>query len=284
MSTETTPTLKLSRATIEVLRWCGRLRPGLFIEAGSRVRSENTPKSTRLEARLAQAFPCSWGIANLKEVLPYLHEGVEVRFESDRCVQLREGRTSLQLVNEPETAVPVPRSETRPPESEESFFLHADDVYELKKLIKHGRRKAGHKKPLGRNSYHPGIVVLDSTNSDGSLRIHYYPDREDLRADHASVVAARRHTLMPSVETVCRSSWWVAISVNNLALAEGSYRVSIEPRGIVRFYWLSDDVSLCIVVEQSLSRVDGVSLYKPATNVSVRPTLLIAASDQKGGC
>jgi hypothetical protein len=241
--------LKLSTATVDVLRWCGKVNRGLSIAAGSRIASINRGRSAVLEANVGEVFPCDWTIADLREVLPYLHEGTEISFDVAEVVQIRRSaRASLQLANKPETPCGRPPQRKDGYQFDETFFLHADDVFELNELIK--RKRKG--RPL---------VVLESANPDRVLRIHYDPLGMDSPQDaDLSRTRARWHTITPSPPTILGSQWSVQIRADNLQLAEGSYSVSFTRSGRSRFSWLSGDVALYVAIEESRSSVDGTCL------------------------
>jgi len=206
---------------------------------------------------VAEEFPCQWGISDLEELLSHLRESTDVTFNPDNSVQLRNENRCLELVNEPEVAIFCPPNKPIVASYDETFFLHADEAYEIRKLVKRLGSQPGSKRRNGTPPPAP-VIVFDSTNSERSLRIHYYPGGREAMADGDSMgTPVQKYTISPTPETILNHRWRIAFTARNLLLKEGSYQVSICRRGLAGFSWMSGDVTLYTAIENSLSSLDG---------------------------
>jgi hypothetical protein len=248
--------MKLSRSTIDIFRWCQMLQPGLFIRPGSSIRSITKNKSTLLDAKTAEEFPCNWGISQLSEVLPHLRESTEITFQPDNSVRLRNGSMVLDLVNEPEAMIFCPPNKPIGGDYDETFFLHADEAYELRKLVKRLGNQPGSKRLKGKSPPQP-VIVFDSNNSERSLSIHYYGGgRHAVRDGDSNGTLVQKYTIAPTPDTILDRRWRIAFTARDLQLNEGSYQVSICRRGLARFAWMSGDVTIYVGIDNTLSRLD----------------------------
>jgi hypothetical protein len=266
--------LKLSTQTIEILRWCDKLQPGLLIRPGSRICSISSNKAVILDANVAETFPCRWGISDLRPVISQLSEATEITFRTNSLVELRQGNTCSELPNVSPEEILAPPDKPLRLQDDETFFLHADDAYELRNLVKTGR--AGPLRSwriVNRRTAPAPIIVFDSTERDQLLRFQLHSS-----GFSRDVVKRRRPTLehsltvAPQTDIPMKAKWRITFHARNLQLAAGAYEVSFARRGIARFRWLLGDVALFVSIESLLSSVDGEPLHSNAPVIIDSPT------------
>jgi hypothetical protein len=194
-------------------------------------------------------FTCSWGIGNLRDVVSNISDSTDIQFLPGDAVHLWDNNKCTQLINEPASDFFLPPNGITA-DWNESFFLHADDVYAIRMLLKGLRIKEP--KHVGRRKPTPHLV-FDSNNPERLLRIHYYAagsKTPDARQVPGAVI---RSTISPHTDIILGMPLWLVVDARCVQLIEGSYEVGISLKGALKFSWLSADVSLYIVCSCGLT-------------------------------
>src|SRR5207248_6544108 len=108
--------MKLSKQTIQVLKWCSLVQDDIYIEPGRVLDTISRSKGTRLHAVIPDEFPMPWGIQDFGSVARHLDEDTEINLDDPAVVRLSSGRNTVtfkqvpkNLILRPTGGVPTPK-------------------------------------------------------------------------------------------------------------------------------------------------------------------------------
>ncbi len=231
-------TMTLSRRTLDILKLCKAIQPGLLINAGSRISTVSHNKCTLLHATVKEKFPRPWAISSLQDTLGYLSEGTVLSFDDFDSVQLRNGRATARVpYGDPRTVFCPPKKTFKPLTFQERITLSATDVRLLNKWIRIAARSD------------IGFIVLDSTGTDRVASIRLCNGSND-----------REHEIQLELtnEQRLQRCWRFVLDSWNLYLLEEDYYVDLAPEGLCRFSNTVGDTTLYVSAEQKHSTVDNL--------------------------
>lgn len=224
--------MKVSKQTIDLLHWCSRIQEDLFIEAGSRLRTISQNKAILFEANVREVFPRSFPVRKLTRCLPYINESTEISFDDPSYMELRNGRILTKVPSVDERLILKPPSKTIGISAyNESFFIHSDDVYELRRL-KCDRT----------------VVEFHAAGPGSRIQIDYFDVGE---ADDPAPI---RHSMDTMKSQFARQTFRARLKLSNLSIAEGSYQLDLAAVGVAKFTWLTGDATVWIAIEASHSQ------------------------------
>ncbi len=224
--------MKLSKQTIDLLHWCSRIEEDLLIEPGNRLRTISRNKATLLEGYVRETFPTRFAVQNFTRCLPCIYETTEISFDDPSYMGLRNGRILTKAPSADERLIFRPPSKNITfSKYNESFFLHSDDVYEL-------RRLKGDKT----------VVEFHASDPGAPIQIDYF---DVGKADDPPPI---RHTMETIKPQFARQQFRARIKLRNLTILDGSYQLELAAAGFAKFTWLHGDVALWIATEASHSQ------------------------------
>jgi hypothetical protein len=223
--------MKLSKQTIDLLHWCSRIQEDLLIEPGNRLRTISRNKATLLEGNVRETFPTRFAVQGFTRCLAYIDETTEISFDDPTYIGLRNGRILTKVPSVDEVLVFKPPSKSIAiSKYDESFFLHSDDVYEL-------RRLKGDKT----------VVEFHASDPRDKIRIDYFEVGE------AGDPPPIRHTMETVKPQFARQQFRARFKLPNLKLFEGSYQLAFSAAGCSKFTWLHGNVLVWIAIEAAHS-------------------------------
>jgi hypothetical protein len=242
--------MKLSKNTIDVLRWYARTQDRLRIVPGNRITGVGgeklTGKGTRryahlnggrskhvfFDAQVPDFFPVDCGIPSVKRLLKCIAENTEVSFDVPGRIELRDGRGRISLATE-DVLFFSNRNYYKTLSYSQSLFLHHDDVFALRRLkLKNGR------------------VELSAATANSNVRIICY---------EAGVEGSVQHDFELRVPQTWSNDLSIVFKHSALILSEGSFNVDFSECGVGRFRWLHGEVTLYVQFEKTLSSFGAAS-------------------------
>jgi hypothetical protein len=238
--------MKLSQQTIDVLRWCSHIQKDLLIEPGNRLRTISSNKATLLEANIRETFPARFAVRDFSRCLAFLDETTDVMFDDPTYLGLRNGRVLSKVPSSEEALVfKPPSTNIKISQFDESFFLHSDDVYEL-------RRLKGDKV----------LIEFHASGPDDKIRIDHFEIGES--GDPTPL----RHTMEMVKTHFAKQRFRARFKLRNIKLVEGSYQLAFSAAGVCRFNWLHGDAVVWIAIEAAHSYFGEPPPLKP----TIEPT------------
>jgi hypothetical protein len=219
--------MKLSEATIEILKNYATLNPSIQFRKGSEL-ATITPTSTVLsKSRVVESFPFDLAISDLNKFLAKisLYKDSELSFEPDRVVfKSTDGRRSDYIkYSSPKVMILPPDKELTLDDPEHEFDLSAEDLLWQ-------RKSAG-------ISGSPYMIF----HGDGKKVYIRSTDVKDDSSDHSQTEIGK-----------CKGKFTYVIKIENWKMLEGNYRVKLK-KGLSKFEHTEKPVEYYVAIEDNLS-------------------------------
>lgn len=223
--------MKLSEATIEILRNYATLNQSLMFRKGS-VLTTITPTSTVLSiARVVESFPFDFAIYDLNKFLAKqsLYKDCELEFESDRVVfKSADGRRSDYIkYSSPKVMILPPDKKISLDDPDYEFELSAED-------LQWQRKSAG-------ISGSPFMIFRGENKK-------IYIQSTDVKDDSSDLSSTEIGKT--------KSDFKCVIKIENWKMLDGNYRVKIRGgtgKGLSKFEHTEKPVEYYLAIEQNLS-------------------------------
>lgn len=217
--------MKISPATIAVLRNFSSINQNLMVKAGSTVTTKTVSKNLFASANVDTVFPQDFGIYNTAQWLGILSLFSDPEIElSERSMTITQGKNKVQYLFASPDVLDFPEKPITMPATNASFVLSEEN---LKSLLKAG-------------------AVLSSTDlniaGDGANITCTVLDPKNVSANTFSVEVGETHRVFS-----------IFIKLENLKLISGTYNVSLSEKRIAQFENTSIEYSLFIANERNSS-------------------------------
>ena len=224
--------MKLSEATVQILKNFATINPNLVVKPGNKLRTLTVLKNIYAEATVAETFPSEFGIYDLTKTLSIMSmtkEGVDVEFSDDSLIFVGlggKGRIKQRLCD-PKMFKVVPPEKSPVAKSYEIQFLLPDINL---KWIRDAAYILGVPNVLIKSddSKH---IVLAATDEKGEIQ------------DSASL----------KLEALSAINFQAVFKIDNLKMIAGEYQVDISSAGVAKFSNREKPLNYFIAVEQAES-------------------------------
>lgn len=235
--------MKLSKQTIEILKHCAKINPGIVINPARKdkppdptgaIRTITSNKTLLFQAIVPESFPADTAIYNLEAFLKELTPQTEVCLEYADRIELRNGRVIRKLPRvDPLLVLTQPAGNIKVTSYEEKVFLHVDDLQWMR-LPKRFPR------PSKSNNRSQKSAVYIEIYSEGKGK----PIQIDI--ERGGIV----ESIECKVPRLATQPFRAVFNNSNLVLLTGSYEVELSKIGLARCKWLhGDDVTFWISFE-----------------------------------
>ena len=218
--------MKLSTATISVLRNFSTINQNLVVKAGSNISTMSAMKNIVAKAKVTEKFPTDFAIYDLNEFLSglSLFGKPDLEFNDDFVIIKEEGTSqSLKYWFSDPSVVTTPSKEISMPSTELTFPLSSDTLNEITKAaavigapdmaLADGKLRVTDKKNSTANAYETSLYIFDENKETHTDDVKY--------------------------------AFW--FKVENLTLMPGAYDVEVSSKKISHFtstklgvqYWIA---------------------------------------------
>ena len=120
--------MKLSDATLDVLKNFSTVNQNILVKEGSKLRTMSTMKNILGEANIGEEFPKEFGIYDLNEFLGVfsLAKDAELVFENDSFLVVESGRTKIKYFFSDPSILTTPPDSFNAPDCDVTFPVTAD--------------------------------------------------------------------------------------------------------------------------------------------------------------
>ena len=211
--------MKLSTATISVLRNFSTINQNLVVKAGSNISTMSAMKNIVAKAKVTEKFPTDFAIYDLNEFLSglSLFGKPDLEFNDDFVIITEEGTSkSLKYWFSDPSVVTTPSKEISMPSTELTFGLSSDTLNQITKAA-------------------AVIGAPDMALSDGKLMV----------TDKKNSTANAFETSLDVGDVEAKYKFW--FKVDNLKIMLGAYDVEVSSKKISHFtntkigveYWIA---------------------------------------------
>ena len=211
--------MKLSTATISVLRNFSTINQNLVVKAGSNISTMSAMKNIVAKAKVTEKFPTDFAIYDLNEFLSglSLFDKPDLEFNDDFVIITEEGTSkSLKYWFSDPSVVTTPSKEISMPSTELTFGLSSDTLNLITKAA-------------------AVIGAPDMALSDGKLMV----------TDKKNSTANAFETSLDVGDVEAKYKFW--FKVDNLKIMLGAYDVEVSSKKISHFtntkigveYWIA---------------------------------------------
>ena len=211
--------MKLSTATISVLRNFSTINQNLVVKAGSNISTMSAMKNIVAKAKVTEKFPTDFAIYDLNEFLSglSLFDKPDLEFNDDFVIITEEGTSkSLKYWFSDPSVVTTPSKEISMPSTELTFGLSSDTLNQITKAA-------------------AVIGAPDMALSDGKLMV----------TDKKNSTANAFETSLDVGDVEAKYKFW--FKVDNLKIMLGAYDVEVSSKKISHFtntkigveYWIA---------------------------------------------
>ena len=211
--------MKLSTATISVLRNFSTINQNLVVKAGSNISTMSAMKNIVAKAKVTEKFPTDFAIYDLNEFLSglSLFGKPDLEFNDDFVIIKEEGTSqSLKYWFSDPSVVTTPSKEISMPSTELTFGLSSDTLNQITKAA-------------------AVIGAPDMALSDGKLMV----------TDKKNSTANAFETSLDVGDVEAKYKFW--FKVDNLKIMLGAYDVEVSSKKISHFtntkigveYWIA---------------------------------------------
>ena len=211
--------MKLSTATISVLRNFSTINQNLVVKAGSNISTMSAMKNIVAKAKVTEKFPTDFAIYDLNEFLSglSLFDKPDLEFNDDFVIITEEGTSkSLKYWFSDPSVVTTPTKEISMPSTELTFGLSSDTLNQITKAA-------------------AVIGAPDMALSDGKLMV----------TDKKNSTANAFETSLDVGDVEAKYKFW--FKVDNLKIMLGAYDVEVSSKKISHFtntkigveYWIA---------------------------------------------
>ena len=126
--------MKLSDATVGVLKNFANINQNILIEEGKQIRTMSTMKNILATAPLTEEFPRDVGIYDLNEFLGVLSmaKDADIQFE-DSHMTVQSGKTKIKYMYSDPSILTVPPQTFNAPEEDRMFRIDKDELQNILK-------------------------------------------------------------------------------------------------------------------------------------------------------
>ena len=126
--------MKLSDATVGVLKNFANINQNILIEEGKQIRTMSTMKNILATAPLTEEFPRDVGIYDLNEFLGVLSmaKDADIQFE-DSHMTVSSGKTKIKYMYSDPSILTVPPQTFNAPEEDRMFRIDKDELQNILK-------------------------------------------------------------------------------------------------------------------------------------------------------
>ena len=120
--------MKLSDATLDVLKNFSTVNQNILVKEGSKLRTMSTMKNILGEANIGEVFPKEFGIYDLNEFLGVfsLTKDAELEFANDSFMVVKSGRTKIKYFFSDPSILTTPPETFNAPDCDVSFAVTRD--------------------------------------------------------------------------------------------------------------------------------------------------------------
>ena len=120
--------MKLSDATLDVLKNFSTVNQNILVKEGSKLRTMSTMKNILGEANIGEEFPKEFGIYDLNEFLGVfsLAKDAELVFENDSFLVVKSGKTKIKYFFSDPSILTTPPETFNAPDCDVSFAVTRD--------------------------------------------------------------------------------------------------------------------------------------------------------------
>ena len=217
--------MKLSNATVGVLKNFAEINQNILIEEGKQIRTMSVMKNILASAGVPEEFPKSVGIYDLNEFLGVLSmaKDADITFEESRLV-MKSGRNTFKYMYSDPSILTLPPETFNEPEIDLNFnidkellqnILKASAVMQLPDIIMHNGEVTV--TDLKNTTSHTFSVELPETTSENDswrmFRCHFKADNlKVLPVDYAVRVSTAANVSQWVGE---EASYWIAMEATN---------------------------------------------------------------------
>ena len=219
--------MKLSDATISILKNFSNINQSLLFREGNVIKTISNAKNILAQATIEESFPRDFGIYDLNQFLNglSLHKNAELDFENSSHVVIREGKSrSKYFFADPNVIVTPPDKDIALPSQDVCFVL---DTKELDKLLK------------ASSVYQ--LPDLSVVGENGEVKLVVRDKKNDTSNEFSMIVGE------------ADSNFAFNFKVENLRILPGSYEVVISQKLLSRFENMNMEVSYWIALEPDSS-------------------------------
>jgi hypothetical protein len=215
--------MELTENTLAILKNFASINSNIVIEEGNVIRTVSESKTILSRAELDMTIPKTFGIYELNEFLSVLGlvDSPRLDFSDDYAtISDSSGRTKIKYFYSEPDILTKPTKDIVMPSTEVTFALDRSTMSQI-------RRAAA---ALGHTHF-------SVTNDDGVINLSVVDNDDD--TSHAFTIAVDGESSLPDFKAV--------ISINDLKMIDGDYRVSLSSKLISHFvntesnveYWVA---------------------------------------------
>lgn len=226
--------MKLSEATLNVLKNFRDINTGIVIKSGNKLRTISTNKAILAEALVAESFPREVGIYDLGKLLDVLslHGNPDLDFQ-EQFIALggQDGRARTRIrYSEPKLILTPPNKEINVPSFDVTLTLSAGDLQWIEKV----------------GSILKCPYVVFENDPAGNVTVSAADVKGEV-VDDSSLDLGKGNT---------NEAFKYVLKVENLKLLPGTYEVKISSRGLANFVNKEANLTYWVAVEKNASQAE----------------------------